>query len=172
MRIPKLLGLVLAFLALTAGYFLIPELEITDCRYVLATSDILIKTGGFDCGHWLSPITGLPLVQKYHFLLRSTDLPSDLLAAAKAAGVTPFGKSPGADYYELNGVAAALPGFAASMRPGAYPVLPRYPNWPSVLAAPVPLLRPRSAFPFLTASFFTRIATPSFRGYSLQRSRL
>jgi hypothetical protein len=138
MRIGKRFAGVFAFFALLAFYYCIPELEITDSRYVLATSDILAKTGGFD----LRPLVvkGRPLVGNYHFLVRSTDLPPDALAAAIAAHVHPFGKSPTSDYYVVQEVADAVPGSAGGVAVAAYPILPRYPNWPSVLAAPVSLL--------------------------------
>src|SRR5277367_3585961 len=44
----KRLGWVVAFSALMAFYYFIPELEITDSRYVLGTSDAFVRTGSLD----------------------------------------------------------------------------------------------------------------------------
>jgi hypothetical protein len=140
MRIAKRLSWLFAFSALMAFYSLIPELQITDSRYVLATSDILLNSGGFNLRPLVAAEKARPLLEMYHFLIRSSDLPPDVLAAARAGGAMPFGGSRTSDYYILEKVAVTVPGSAAGMFAAAYPVLPLFPIWPSTVATPVSLL--------------------------------
>ena len=98
-----------ALLGLAAFYYAIPQLEITDSRYVIAVSDTILRSGSLDLRplvradtkpppvysfHHLAPApdTKLPLVYNYHFLVRAADLPREIISAANAAGVGPFAK--------------------------------------------------------------------------------
>jgi hypothetical protein len=134
------LGWVVAFSALMAFYYFIPELEITDSRYVLGTSDAFVRTGSLDMRRLVKADANKALVDNYYFLIRSTDLAPDVIATARKAGIGPFGKGRGADFYILREIASFVPGAAAGISDATYPLLPLYPNWPSFLCAPVSVL--------------------------------
>ena len=127
-------------LALFAFYYSIPQLEIGDSRYTLAISDLLIRNGNVDLRPVVKVDKVLPFVENYQYLVRATDLPADVLAAAKRAGVTSFGKSDATGYYVGHEIALYVPGAAADIYNGNYPLPPLFPNWPSFVAAPVSLL--------------------------------
>ncbi len=134
------LGWVVAFSALMAFYYLIPELEITDSRYVLGISDAFVRSGSLDMRALVKADANKPLVDNYYFLIPSTDLAPDVIATARKAGIGPFGKGRGADFYILREIARYVPGAAAGISDATYPLLPLYPNWPSFLCAPVSML--------------------------------
>ena len=134
------LGWVVAFSALMAFYYFIPELEITDSRYVLGISDAFLRSGSLDMRRLVKADANEALVDNYYFLIRSTDLAPDVIATAKKAGIGPFGKGRGADFYILREIASFVPGAAAGISDATYPLLPLYPNWPSFLCAPVSVL--------------------------------
>ena len=134
------LGWVLAFSALMAFYYLIPELEITDSRYVLGTSDAFVRTGSLDMRGLVEADDNMPLDHNYYFLVRSTDLAPDAIATARKAGAGPFGKGRGVDFYILREIALFVPGVAAEFSNATYPLLPLFPTWPSFLCAPVSML--------------------------------
>ena len=92
------LGWVVAFSALMAFYYFIPELEITDSRYVLGISDAFLRSGSLDMRRLVKADANEALVKNYYFLIRSTDLAPDVIATAKKAGIGPFGKGRGADF--------------------------------------------------------------------------
>jgi hypothetical protein len=131
------LGWVVAFPELAAFYYFIPELEITDSRYVLGISDAFLRSGSLDMRWLVKADANEAPVDNYYFLIRSTDLAPDVIAPAKKAGVGPFGKGRGADFNVLRDVARFVPGAAAAISDAAYPLLPLYPIWPSILCAPV-----------------------------------
>ncbi len=128
-----------AFSALMAYYF-IPELEITDSRYVLGTSDAFVRSGSLDMRGLVEADADKALVDNYYFLIRSTDLAPDAIATARKAGAGPFGKGRAADFYILREIALFVPGAAADISNATYPLLPLFPAWPSFLCAPVSLL--------------------------------
>ena len=134
------LGWVVAFSALMAFYYFIPELEVTDSRYVLGISDAFLRSGSLDMRRLVKADANEALVDNYYFLIRSTDLAPDVIATARKAGIGPFGKGRGADFYILREIARFVPGAAADISDATYPLLPLYPTWPSFLCAPVSVL--------------------------------
>ena len=134
------LGWVVGFSALMAFYYFIPELEITDSRYVLGISDAFVRSGSLDMRSLVKADAKMALADNYYFLIRSTDLAPDVIATARKAGIGPFGKGRAADFYILREIASFVPGAAANISDATYPLLPLYPNWPSFLCAPVSLL--------------------------------
>src|SRR5271156_4410823 len=128
------LGWIVAFSALMTFYYFIPELEITDSRYVLGASDAFVRSGSLDMRPLVKADDNEALVENYYFLIRSTDLAPDVIATAKNAGIGPFGKGGAADFYILLNIARLVPGAAAGE--ATYPLLPLYPPWPSFLCAP------------------------------------
>ena len=134
------LGWVVGFAALMAFYYLIPELEITDSRYVLGISDAFVRSGSLDMRPLVKADAKMALDHNYYFLIRSTDLAPEAIATARKAGIGPFGKGRAADFYILRDIARFVPGVAAAISDATYPLLPLYPNWPSFLCAPVSAL--------------------------------
>lgn len=130
------LGWVVAFSALMAFYCFIPELEITDSRYVLGISDAFVRSGSLDMRPLVEADANQLLVDNYYFLIRSTDLAPDAIATARNAGIGPFGKGRAADFYILRQIARFVPGAAAGISDSNYPLLPLYPVWPSFFARP------------------------------------
>ena len=113
------LGWVVAFSALMAFYYFIPELEITDGRYILCTSDAFVRTGSLDMRGLVEADGNKALVDNYYFLIRSTDLSPDAIATARKAGAGPFGKGRAADFYILREIALFVPA-----RPRTFPRRP------------------------------------------------
>jgi hypothetical protein len=103
------LGWVVAFAALMAFYCFVPELEITDSRYVLGTSDAFVRSGSLDMRGLVEADDDKALVDNYYFLIRSTDLAPDVIATARKAGAGPFGKGRAADFYILREIALLSP---------------------------------------------------------------
>jgi hypothetical protein len=134
------LGWVVAFSALMAFYCFVPELEITDSRYVLGTSDAFVRSGSLDMRGLVEADDDKALVDNYYFLIRSTDLAPDVIATARKAGAGPFGKGRAADFYILREIALFVPGAPADISNATYPLLPLFPTWPSFLCAPVSML--------------------------------
>lgn len=134
------LGWVVAFSALMAFYYFIPELEITDSRYVLGTADAFVRTGSLDMRGLVEADGNKALVDNYYFLIPSTGLAPDAIATARKAGAGPFGKGRAADFYILREIALFVPGAAADISNATYPLLPLFPTWPSFLCAPVSVL--------------------------------
>lgn len=140
MKLAKRLGWIVAFAALMAFYYLIPELEITDSRYVLGVSDAFVRSGSLDMRPLVKADAHMALADNYHFLIRSTDLTPEIIAAARKAGVSPFSRSRASDFYVLREIARFVPGAAAGISEASYPLLPLFPVWPSFMCAPVSLL--------------------------------
>jgi len=55
-----------AFSALMAFYYFIPELEITDSRYVLGTSDAFVRSGSLDMRGLVEADADKALVDNYY----------------------------------------------------------------------------------------------------------
>ncbi len=123
-----------------AFYYFIPELEITDSRYVLGMSDAFLRSGSLDMRPLVEADANKAPVDNYYFLIGSTDLAPDVIATARKAGIGPFGRGRAADFYVLREIARFVPGAAAGISDASYPLLPLYPAWPSFLCAPVSVL--------------------------------
>jgi hypothetical protein len=118
------LGWVVAFSALMAFYYFIPELEITDSRYVLGASDAFLRSGSLDMPPLVEADVNKPLIDNYYFLIRSTDLAPDAIATARKAGIRPFGRGRAAEFYILREIALFAPDAAAGFSDATYPLLP------------------------------------------------
>ena len=168
----KRLWWIVAFSALMAFYYFIPELEITDSRYVLGTADAFVRTGSLDMRRLAEADADKALVDNYHFLIPSTELAPDVIATAKKAGAGPFGKGRDADFYILGEIARFVPGAAASISDATYPLLPRYPIWPSFLCTPVSVLTSALGAPVYDGVDFHEDRNALIREFSPRRLRL
>jgi hypothetical protein len=129
-----------AFMGLVAFYYVIPQLSITDSRYVIATADSLLRTGSLDLRPLVRADKDLPLPVNNLLLVAAIDLAPATVAEAKAAGVGPLGKGGAVDYYMTYDLINNGPDGAAAISLATLPpVLPLFPTWPSFAAMPISL---------------------------------
>jgi len=78
----------------------------------------------------------LPFLGKYHLVIRGSDLPPDILTAAKAVGIKPFGGPNAVDYYVAVEIANKVPGSTDLIEAASSMMLPLFPVWPSFVSLP------------------------------------
>jgi hypothetical protein len=140
-------------------YYAIPQMVITDSRYVIAIADLLLRTGSLDLRPLVAADKGLPLRGNTFLLVRASDLSPNIVAAAKAVGIEPFGKVGAVDYYYTYPLFNDIPGDVTSSLVTAPPsVLPLFPTWPSFAAMPISLVT-------------TALGAPVFDGATFHRDR-
>lgn len=140
-----------AIFALTIFYYAIPQLAITDSRYVLATADLLLRTGDLNLWPVANADTAMPLAKNGQLLVRATDIPPDILAAAYAAGVRPSAKGGAVDFF---GIFDRVPGAADRFLAARPPVLPLFPTWPSFAVLPFSLVTAALRVPVFDGTTF------------------
>jgi hypothetical protein len=136
-------------------YYAIPQMVITDSRYVIAIADLLLRTGNLDMRPLVAADKGLPLPRSPFLVVRASDLAPKIVVAAKAAGIEPFGKIGTVDYYSTYVLFNNIPGDVTSSLVTAPPaVLPFFPTWPSFAAMPISLVTTALGAPVFDGATF------------------
>ena len=144
-----------AISGLFSFYYTIPQLEITDSRYVLATADVLIQTGSLDLWPLVRADKNLPLASNGQVMVRAIDLPFGIATLAKEAGAEPFGNAGVDEYFATIDLFKTLPVSADIADLITAPVaLPLFPTWPSFAAIPVSLVALTFGMPVFDGTTF------------------
>jgi hypothetical protein len=131
---------IIAFLGLTACYFAIPQMLITDSRYVIAIADLLLRTGGLDMRPLVRADKGLPLPVNNQILVRANDLPPEMIPTLNAVKIWPVVKPVTFTYYYIYDIFANVPSAAGVLKDSPPRVLPFFPTWPAFAALPISLI--------------------------------
>jgi Dolichyl-phosphate-mannose-protein mannosyltransferase len=144
-----------AFLGLVAFYFAIPELQTGDSHYMIATADLLLRTGSLDMRPLARADKGVPLPDNYQFVVAASALAPEIVARAKAAGVDPLRKVGAVDYYSTYFLINNVPDGATTLPLATMPpLLPFFPTWPSFAATPVSLVTAMLGAPVFDGATF------------------
>lgn len=146
-----------ALIGLAAFYYALPQLqlEMNDSRYVLATADLLLRTGSLDMRPLVRADKQMPLTDNPQLLARASDLAPEIVAAVKAAGLEPFGKSGAIEYFFTYDLFKNIPVPMAEISLATVPpVSPLFPTWPSFAAMPVSLVTAALGIPVFDGALF------------------
>ncbi len=129
-----------AFLGLVAFYYAVPEMQIGDSHYMIAISDLLLRTGSLDMRPLARADKNLPLPINNQFIVRENDLPPELIPTLNAAGVWPLVKPINVTYYSTYSIFAKAPSVAVTLNDAPPRLLPLFPTWPSFASLPISLI--------------------------------
>ncbi len=128
------------FLGLVAFYYAVPQLQIGDSHYMIAISDLLLRTGSLDMRPLARADKDFPLPVNNQFIVRESDLPPELIPTLNAAGVRPLVKPISVNYYWVHDIFAKAPSAAAALNDAPPRLLPLFPTWPSLASLPISLI--------------------------------
>ena len=127
-------------MGLLAFYYAIPELQIGDSHYMIAISDLLLRTGSLDMRPLARADKNLPLPINNQFIVRENDLPPEMIPTLNAAGVWPLVRPVNVTYYSTYSIFAKAPSASVALNDAPPSLLPLFPTWPSFASLPISLI--------------------------------